>query len=298
MGAVETLAGYADLKTIPWPSLDQAGHGFMVSDAYVELIQAERTRWRQASQALVPSLTNDEVIAAADNAKNAWTGVYDELERRASSVVAAITRGDVSVAFSDAVSLPVATLRATVIACSAMADAGALAHETGAVRFAVQSGEWSVERAEQDADQILAMYDALSTLAEGGTLDALKPPPVAGLGWIQALVVAVAVVTAIIVIAWLIITWREQSYVYDMRRNRCFDKDGNPRAPWPSDCQLYFDNLAKQPFGHLTAAFAPFTEGAKGFGASIGSALGWALGLTAMLYVGAVWILPAMERQR
>lgn len=298
MSAVEQVAAYAGLPTIPWSSMEASGQGLMQGDAYIKMLQDQRTRW--AANAAAIGWTADEVAAAADNARQAWDAVYNEIARRSSGVLGALSRGELTVAAADAVQLPVDALRATVIACAAMADAGTRAHETYVVRWAVETNEWTEARAKQDADQVYGLYEGLNELAERGTLDPLKKAPAGtqGLGWWQAVVIVLGVLGAISILAWLVITWREQSYVYDLRRNRCFDKDNNPRVPFPVDCQAYFNNLAASPYGHLWAAFAPFTKAGESFGSSFGNALGWALGITALLYVGAVYILPRIDRPR
>jgi hypothetical protein len=284
------LAAYAPLEgtDLPWASDP------MVSDDYIDVLQGEFDRYFQVLFELdLPELSFETSTARA-------RGAYDELAgllaAKAAAVYAAVAAFRPMVAVQEAVTVPVTTLRTTLVLLNAVTWANFQAHEAGAWRWAVANRVASIGELRSSAESTYRLWALVRKLHAMGALNALKKPQFkgnAGLGELATgaiIAIAIASVAAIAILAWILVTLKVESNRVSSIEQTCQDEHGRLLANAPPHCAQYFGNIAANPNGHLATMFAPVTEALT---AAV-KTLATVAGVGVLLYVGAVYVLPAV----
>jgi hypothetical protein len=286
--ALEGLASLAPLEgtALPWPAPP-------TSDAYVDTLQAGFDQYFQVIFKLdIPELQFGETTVS--QARTAYDVMVAALTSKVTAVYSAVAAGKPFVAMHEAVNVPASTLRTFLVLLNAVTWANFQAHEAGAWRWAVNNGKVTLPELQASAESVYRLWALVGKLEKLGALNALKKPQFKGLGeafsTTAMVVIAITAVAVIAIIAFCLMTLKVESNRDKMIRDTCLDKDGRYLANPPPHCPKYFDNLAKDPNGHLTAMFGPLTDTLNTAIKSIATVAG----IGVLLYVGAVFVLPAV----
>jgi hypothetical protein len=294
------IAAYAKLAKFPWAELEAQGKGLLQSDAYIGVLEERFNQYFQVIWRLdIPELRFGGV--SADQARGAVEDLKAAIAARSGKIFDAIASGNPLLAIGDAVSIPADVLRMAIVINNAVTWADFSGHDSGAWAWAVVHGRASLEEAKASAQDCYRLWTVIIDLDKAGVLEPLKRPefkkPTAGLGAapiaagaLVAIVVAVVLVVAII--AWLVVTLTVEAHRVQMIEQTCFDEHGKLLSPAPDHCKKYLDNIAQDPNAHLTAMFKPLTDAlssaVKGFFGVVGVGV--------LLYIGAVYVLPAVTQ--
>jgi hypothetical protein len=200
MGIFETLAelGQPKVPGIDWNKLF-AQHGTLeavvATRSYVREMQAAReaaaARWN--SVGLNPALTSNQSSQSISGVKADIDKQKSEIEKALSAGWGMLTRP---------VEFKSDQLRDYFTTALLTADRGFFNHSSGLVSDL------------KDAERITKVFNSFVTLYDNGTLNGLKlqaAPQVSGLGWVVAVIIAVAAVSAIAIIAYMILASSEIS---------------------------------------------------------------------------------------
>ncbi len=281
---LQKLAGYAPLEgtELPW------------TPNYVDTMQTAFDEYFLVLFELdIPELGFE---TSTKEARTAYETLKAGLISKASAVYNAIVAGKPFVAASEAVTIPVGTLRQFLVSLNAVTWASFQQHESGAWSWAVQQGMASTEEMRSSASLVYRMWKLVGKLHAMGALNALKKPQfkgTSGLGELTTgaiIAIALASVAAIAILAWFVLTLKVESNRVDAMEKTCLDDDGRLLANPPPHCGVYFNNIAQNPNAHLATFLAPVTEALTAAVRSIA----WVAGAGVLLYVGAVYVLPAV----
>ncbi len=290
------IAGYADIPPLPWAELRAGGNSLMQSDAYLSLLRQKHVAFTGVVATLdIPKEEWEDTIAV--DLTDAWSDAYDRVSRFAGEYAAASRLGTAAVATKFALQLWEETLVRLIVLVDEVCIRNLEAHEQGLPRIAVAEGLMSEAEAEASASRTYQLWEAVITIDAAGYLAPLKrrAVPASGLGAALPPVAIVTIVVVVIAAIVLIILYGRQQAIEDEHwKTVCVDKAGNPRVPLPKGCA---DALGG---GGIVADLARLFEGlgkATG-GESIGKGIAVAVVAAALLYVGGVYVLPALMRQR
>lgn len=294
MSKLEELAARYDALDLPWEELDRAGTGLLESDAYIDVMRERFDEYFKMMFTLdIPEITYKQQLAL-DQARDAYKVVKDATVLVAPVAVEAIALAVPTLSAKEAMHVRAIALRRMIVVANAVAASSLAAHETGVVRWMVERGEMTLEEAMKDASDTYAIWGALLELDRLGLLNVYKKPQfgTSGLGEITTatVVLVIAIVAGIAIVAWLVITLVEGSRRAEFMDKSCFDADGRLLADRPPFCDRYGDELAKNPNAHLASAMEPFTLAAG----TLSKGLAAAAILGVVLYVGGVYVMPAM----
>ena len=305
MGLTESvvqLASYADVGGLRWEELNATGNGILQSPEYVRRLNATWDRFYATMASLsIPQSEWEGTSPAA--ARKAWDELSTELGRRSGEVLDAMQSAELSLAYDRAVELKADAVRGVVVTAAAVANANMISHETGIVRFAVQTGQLDLNQAEADADNLVRLMECIILLDDYGVLSALKTPvsgmgegcivlprvPNAPLGVVAVPVIgagylALVMIAAIFAVAGAVVYIWSVSEANAERREWCLDDNMNLREGAPEWC------LREPPKDPLADALA------RG-GESLGKALGY--GLVAVAGITLLsWALPRIAAKR
>jgi len=288
--ALQGLASFAPLEgtALPWPAPP-------TSDAYIDTLQSGFDQYFQVIFQLdIPELQFGDTTTR--QARTAYDVMVAAITAKTSAVYAAVAAGKPFVAAHEAVTLPTSTLRTFLVLLNAVTWANFQAHEAGGWRWAVNNGRVSLAELQNSAESIYRLWRLVGKLSSMGALNALKKPqfkmsglgdPLSGGALVAIALVAVATIA---ILAFCLMTLKVEANRDKMIRDTCLDADGRLLAAPPPHCAKYFDNLAKDPNGHLAAMFGPLTEGLNTAIKSIATVAG----IGVLLYVGAIYVLPAV----
>lgn len=292
-GFLLELAALADVASFDWPALRAGGAGLMESDAYLLRLGIARDTW----MALLPTLgiTDEEIERATENGGQYWDDLATTIIAHKNPIHEALGAGKWLLPSATALELDSAVLRNLAIYTTASAKLGTRYHEANLARVDVQAGTTSLEDAELEASRLLAMWDSLVTLKNNHAFDLVQPSSnetaVRGLGlvWYWWVVIAIGVIA---ILAELYIHNKQQDFENKVRWARCFDEQGKPREPWPTDCAAWFEGLKNDQWSLIATLLAPFRDLTKPAGVGIGMAIV----VAASIYVAGVYVLPALAR--
>jgi hypothetical protein len=278
--AIAELAAYADVPGLDWAALNASGNGLVASNAYLEQgLEPLFQRYIAVIDSL--DLTAAELSGTTtEEARSAWDSIWVAINKRAGVVLDAIAAGELRVAWNNAVQIRSDVLRRLVIASHAVSMDALGSHDTGMVRYAVESGQLSIEDAQADANDIARLWRGVILLNEQSALDSLKIKQGLGLAWFSAPVAFALVATITVIALCLTVVWTVSETNQD-RREWCLDEQGSLRRDAPTWCR-------EAPSSPLATFLGPVSAGAK----SLGTALGWAIGL------GAIAGLLVMRRNK
>jgi hypothetical protein len=260
---VVELASYADIEGIDWATLNAQGQGILESDHYQRVLEA---RW-EAFYAVAETLAITDAEweeTTAEQARDAWKEVYDEISAKAGVMLDAITSGELLVAYDHAATLWSGSLKKLVIATSHVSHYNLTAHEDGTMYWAIETGAMTVAEVEEEASACARLWDCVVKLDEWGALSSLKKPEhggPAGVGAIQ--IPAAAIVIAAVGIAAVIASVVVFAMYLSDRNSRidkfCFDENGELAADRPAWC----DEPGQGQPDPLAIFLKPFTEAGK-----------------------------------
>lgn len=283
---LQKLAGYAPLEgtDLPW------------TPNYVDTMQTAFDEYFLVLFELdIPELGFE---TSTKEARTAYETLKAGLISKASAVYDAIVAGKPFVAASEAVTIPVGTLRQFLVSLNAVTWASFQQHESGAWSWAVQQGIASTEEMRSSAALVYRMWKLVGKLHAMGALNALKKPQFKGtsglggepLSTAAIIAIAIASVAVIAILAWFVLTLKVESNRVALMEETCLDENGKLIPNAPPHCGIYFNNIAQNPNAHLATFLAPVTEALTAAVKSIA----WVAGAGVLLYVGAVYVLPAV----
>jgi len=301
MGVLDELASYADVEGLPWSTLKAAGAGLLESDEYISLLDVVWERYYRVITTLDITDADWEAVTV-DDADEAWASVYREIESRAAGILDAIATAQPMVAYDRATTFYSGVLKRLVMVAAGTSHQAYATHKMGAQRALVEEGKVRIEDAEKSADDIQKTWLGLAKLDEWGILATLKKPQfLSGVGQVppvaappvavaRAIPIVIALVAAIAIVAYLVVAVREQSFRNTFVERQCFDASGNPNPNAPPWCGELGQAIAEDPSSVLATFMRPVTEGVAG----LTKTLGWIAGVSAVLYIGGVYVLPAL----
>lgn len=288
---LEELGRMADVQTFDWAKMNASGQGLMQSDSYLIQLGIARDTWM--AQLPVLGITDEEIEDATNNGDKYWDDLGRAIVERRTVITDTIGIGAKLIPTASAIEVTTATLRTVAIYTTASAKFGTAYHLKNGARVEVQAGQMTLAEAEEEASRLLSMWTALVKLKNSHAFDLVEPghEPTQGLGlaWYWVALIALSVIA---ILSELYIQNKRQDFENKARWARCFDEKGAPRSPWPSDCSTWFEGMKDDHWSLLDKLLNPLRDLTKPAGIGIGMAIV----VAAAIYVGGVYVLPALTR--
>lgn len=309
MGVLEDLSvefvKRTGVRGLDWAKYDAAGFGPGTRQSAIGMLAAPAGYVYALSGDVLEGM---KVVTTLDTG-NSWTMTREQAESAIESTGAqvkaaaddvweAIKDGSLMLAKNKVAKFPGEFLKRTVGAVSLNAYNGYVLHMSGAVADLVQAGKVTEDEAKKHADNVAMVFRAIKTMDARGDFSGIKYEPRAqsGLGFLPAFIVAyggwliVAAVVVILGIAFFVYASLANARAQAKFMEQCEELRKLQGAAGAKYCVDAAKDMAEKSNANLATLF-------PGMGSAV-KAVGIALGIGVVAYIGVKWIWPEIQKQR